>query len=892
MAEIRNVTRNGETFYPLTCTDAVVDRDGNPLEIVNDIFDISEYNASGTPPVLAKYSTLALALAAVPQSKQKGGMTIRYVQTSDNKYVQYFLTKDEWSVSEADWEKMNLEEEISQLDQDLKRYIFSGDSIFRNDGYINYASGTIAVASEYSITDYLIVDRNSDIEINNIGGPGGMAGIFFYDKNFAPIQDQKQVPTAHIFIAKENIPQNAVYFRSSTQNSYITSDTSISFFRVESLLQMFSPIENIDKLNLNREILHYIYNKDIFSVDNSYIGLNGGLLDSSTYKATPFLPILKDNDIVVRGIGGQSGSLAIAFYDETQSFISSFDYTNYIMRSDIKEYVVQKADIPANAKYIRSCLQKIYESDDTFVICANIYSSFSKVAELETNVSELTQDVELLKDSIGEVIGNITQIKASDFVNTGYIQPNGYRVGTYSDTKYTDFIPVSQGQQISALLGLNTQIGGMILYTTDEMSQEAVSRVFTGGQFQELTQVQLDATVLANEHYVRFCSSYSRIGTIIIKTPGTLNDLDSLFNLGDLYDYSKVKVMPKQMLRTMVESASNGKYTVIYDDNGLPSLMCKIPIISLGALNSNLGDLNTPHPAFIVNGVQKGCIYMAPFQSTVSALTDNVPVCWWGLSPTNGEKSFEQIRTASAQKGVGWHLETIYERSLAILLSVKKNGEKARGNRCYGRDNVSGYEYEAVQRVDDALPGTITFAAKWINGTQPLSWSHNGDLFGIFDLIGGYWEWTDLIKVVNGQIYLASDNNFAGEETEWVPTGVYIDIDTDGTLSFNTSFNTDAPASFQYTSWISILCKSGYDSISLDLRKKLQQLLICPRLSSTDNSPLFNFDGKFWMKKDQTNYLIHGGAEEYPGSGFGEFAISYPKTESHGNMGSRLCYIE
>ena len=46
------------------------------------------------------------------------------------------------------------------------------------------------------------------------------------------------------------------------------------------------------------------------------------------------------------------------------------------------------------------------------------------------------------------------------------------------------------------------------------------------------------------------------------------------------------------------------------------------------------------------------------------------------------------------------------------------------------------------------------------------------------------------------------------------------------------------------------------------------------------------------MKKDQTNYLIHGGAEEYLGSGFGEFAISYPKTESHGNMGSRLCYIE
>ena len=104
MSEIRNLTRNGETFYPLTCSDAVLNRDGEPLGPVNDIFDISEYNASGTPPVLAKYETLSLALAAVPTSKQKGGMTIRYVQTSDNKYVQCRLMNNQWSTVESDWQ--------------------------------------------------------------------------------------------------------------------------------------------------------------------------------------------------------------------------------------------------------------------------------------------------------------------------------------------------------------------------------------------------------------------------------------------------------------------------------------------------------------------------------------------------------------------------------------------------------------------------------------------------------------------------------------------------------------------------------------------------------------------------------------------------------------------
>jgi len=92
MSEIRNLTRNGETFYPLACTEGLVNRDGSVVGVINDIFDISEYNASGTPPTLAKYSTLSLALAAVPQAKQKGGMTIRYVQSSDNKYVQYRYT--------------------------------------------------------------------------------------------------------------------------------------------------------------------------------------------------------------------------------------------------------------------------------------------------------------------------------------------------------------------------------------------------------------------------------------------------------------------------------------------------------------------------------------------------------------------------------------------------------------------------------------------------------------------------------------------------------------------------------------------------------------------------------------------------------------------------------
>ena len=50
----------------------------------HSIFDISEYTGYG-------YDTLADAIADIPYGKQNGGMTIRYMSNSVNKYVQYML---------------------------------------------------------------------------------------------------------------------------------------------------------------------------------------------------------------------------------------------------------------------------------------------------------------------------------------------------------------------------------------------------------------------------------------------------------------------------------------------------------------------------------------------------------------------------------------------------------------------------------------------------------------------------------------------------------------------------------------------------------------------------------------------------------------------------------
>lgn len=69
------------------------------------VFDISAHNLTDGHPT--KYADLTAALgtngANVPTQYRVPGMTIRYVQSSDNKYVQYRLMADEWSTNTEDW---------------------------------------------------------------------------------------------------------------------------------------------------------------------------------------------------------------------------------------------------------------------------------------------------------------------------------------------------------------------------------------------------------------------------------------------------------------------------------------------------------------------------------------------------------------------------------------------------------------------------------------------------------------------------------------------------------------------------------------------------------------------------------------------------------------------
>lgn len=382
---------------------------------------------------------------------------------------------------------------------------------------------------------------------------------------------------------------------------------------------------------------------------------------------------------------------------------------------------------------------------------------------------------------------------------------------------------------------------------------------------------------------------------------------DSSKIIESLMDYENVLNMPQNLVKSLVEVASEGKCTALYDDDGYPSLMHKIPRVYIGALAPTLGELTDIHPAFVVNEVQKECIYASVFLTSVY---NGHYVSWFGLSP-KGSITIPDLRVNISNKGNGWHLETIYERSLVVLLTMRLNSNTPTGNTKRGINHINTWEY--CQLVNkNYIPGVkyneneLT-GREYVNGTQPSEWSHNKKPWGIQDVIGGFHEVCDLMKLVNGKIYIAADNNFFKKndtvstfEDTWIDSGAAFDLTSGNNIVLNTAVNIPyAGDAYRLQNYNVIQCAEDYDSLSVDIRKKLALLLLAPRLSSSDTASVFPIAGRFGVNNNKPLcYGIFGGSQEYTESGLGSQIIAFPIDDNtleghnaHRNMGSRMFYI-
>jgi hypothetical protein len=328
-------------------------------------FDISEYNKSGS--TLATYADLTAALAALPSDFQKGGMSIKFVQSSDNKYVQYRLMANSFSADVADWQGVddtptagseNLVKSDGVYNQAFKilPYINAGFSIFTfSDHYIS-TDGTLVDLSNFCCTDYLLYMQGTDIELVNCEIQNiYVAVIAFYDKEKQVIDvinwnTQADTPKGTRTILASEVPARTYYFRVNAKVSYTDAYIGYYMSTEKVVTEIFKNKDNISSIERNRNvIIGYDDNIDVFT-ESGYYNFDGTIGELPSYKRTPLLRIIPQKDIELYNIASGNQYMAcVCFFDIQKKCIG---YISNVTASEIGNLTLDKKDIPVATYYI------------------------------------------------------------------------------------------------------------------------------------------------------------------------------------------------------------------------------------------------------------------------------------------------------------------------------------------------------------------------------------------------------------------------------------------------------------------------------------------------------------------------------------------------------------
>lgn len=316
-------------------------------------------------------------------------------------------------------------------------------------------------------------------------------------------------------------------------------------------------------------------------------------------------------------------------------------------------------------------------------------------------------------------------------------------------------------------------------------------------------------------------------------------------------------------LRAQVEAATGGHITVLYDDQGYPSYMRVIPKFryeDLG-LDSVLG--TGVASAFMVDGQEKSEIFIGQYQAEVY---NGRAVALPGKDPRT-YIDYDAAKAACEDKGPGWHLMSMHEWA-AIALWCKANGFIPRGNTDYGRAHDATHETAVVTGS----------GGRTATGGGPASWRHDGRAEGIADLVGNVWEWQDQLKIVDGEIFCTTDNDFTTGESNWQSAGHFLN-NVSGTITLDNSQGTPTDSGI-YNAWNSTAKASGYTESEL-----MKRLMISPQTET-------EAQGRLYVNSSGERLPSRGGNWNYGSiAGLGALYLSRPRSSSFTIIGFRPAFV-
>ena len=126
-----NGSWSSQTFYTIDATPTASSNNlvssgavFDAIKTDGSAYDVSAHFPTGGPNNDGKFTLeyiLSNVNTLIPTAWRKGGMSIRFVSSSDNKYVQYMYIGTSIAVADftntANWEKTNLEKEVKKIDE-------------------------------------------------------------------------------------------------------------------------------------------------------------------------------------------------------------------------------------------------------------------------------------------------------------------------------------------------------------------------------------------------------------------------------------------------------------------------------------------------------------------------------------------------------------------------------------------------------------------------------------------------------------------------------------------------------------------------------------------------------------------------------------------------------
>jgi len=349
--------------------------------------------------------------------------------------------------------------------------------------------------------------------------------------------------------------------------------------------------------------------------------------------------------------------------------------------------------------------------------------------------------------------------------------------------------------------------------------------------------------------------------------------------------------------RKAIEDASGGRNTVIYDAQGNPNIMVRIPrfncedindaVLAATGVDMQLG--TGTHPAFKTNGVDRGEILVAKY---LASSGDNGGCSVIGGVQPKTSVDYDSSKLLCSQKGDGWHMMSVHEWAAIALWSLA-NGTVPRGNTNYGRAHDA--KWETAVRSDGGLPGDTSGTARSDTGSGPNAWAHDHGAFGVQDLVGSVWEWLDQMKLEEGQVVATLDNEPSIIEEDWYRHAAHFDSTSNATEGSNVgspilnssitnrngSIGDDSHNAYVYNSLISSIAKD----VSYIESENMRRLLIEVAGASGPS-------GAVYTRNYGTRFPLRGGSWDHGSSaGLGALNLYYARSITSSRIGFRPAFF-